>query len=195
MRNKTTVGWWETKNRTKTTLPSIPFFDSFTSYPWHKAIQDAESLTFSLCHSFLLTFFPCSSMESLSQDAVLLKLIPHGLPVDCSSSRAVPIWVCTHTIPSGMDCSSVDLPWAAILARQPWSTMGFTPKVTVPAWSLLVHGLCMSYSFLQPMSTCCGMGSSMNCNMYVCSNMVLHGLQRANALHNGLLLNPFTTTL
>ena len=40
------------------------------------------------------SFFPCSNVGFLPQDAILPKLIPCGLPTVCSSTSG-PMWVCT----------------------------------------------------------------------------------------------------
>jgi len=65
---------------------------------------------------------------------------------------------------SEIDFSSVDAAWAAGFARKP-----------APSWVL--------YSFLQGMSTCSGVGSSMGCRVDICFTVVLHGLQGDNLLH------------
>lgn len=48
--------------------------------------------------------------------------------------------------------------------------------VTVPARSLLQHGLCRGCSFLQGPSTSCSVESFRGCRVDACSNIVLHGL-------------------
>lgn len=58
---------------------------------------------------------------------------------------------------------------------------------SVSARSLLLCGLLIGCSFLQAISTCCGMGSSMGCGVPISSAAVYHGLQGDSLLHHGAL--------
>lgn len=89
--------------------------------------------------------------------------------------------------------------WAAVLQKLlwhrsfPWDAV--LQKQTAPVW--VPHGpqilpvsftdnlpqrglLSTGFSFLQDISTCCGMVSSMGCSVNICSDVVHHGLQGDN---------------
>lgn len=51
---------------------------------------------------------------------------------------------------------------------------------------VLLHGHFMGCSFLQVLSTCYAMGSSMGYTVEICSGVILHGLQVHKLFHHGL---------
>ncbi|KAK4810807.1 LOW QUALITY PROTEIN: hypothetical protein QYF61_008779 [Mycteria americana] len=94
-------------------------------------------------------------------------------------------------------------PWGTVLQEQTapvWVPHRVTGPARRPApvWAplhgpqilpgnLLQHGLLSTgCSFLQGMSICCGVGSSVGCRVDICSTTVLHGLQGDKLLHHGL---------
>jgi len=91
-------------------------------------------------------------------------------------------------IPSGMACSSAGPPGGQKSCQKVCSSVGSSSWTTAPARTQFLHKLSMGCSFLQSMSTCCGMGSAICCSAGICSDIVLHGLQRDDLCHHGLLL-------
>jgi len=105
----------------------------------------------------LLTFFPCSSVRSLSWETVLHKLPQRGSP---TGSQALPANLLRRRLLSPLVCRSQQ-EFAPVPAPH-----GFTASFTHPpalAWGPF-HGL----------------------QVDICSTMDLHGLQGDNLLHHGL---------
>ncbi|KAK4827402.1 hypothetical protein QYF61_017807, partial [Mycteria americana] len=78
----------------------------------------------------------------------------------------------------------VESPLSETFKSHPDTVLG--NQATVPARSLLLHGLSTGCSFLQGTSTCSGMGSCMGYSVDICSIMVLLGLRGDNLRHCGL---------
>lgn len=100
-----------------------------------------------------------SSALMWSPPMILPKLILSGLPTDCSSSRAVPAWVCTTVWnPSGADRSrfpQMIAPSDLLLHHRLLSTET-APSGHVHLLHLLLHGLHMEICSLWYLMECKG---------------------------------------
>ena len=169
----------------KCILPTLPFFLDLTllsifSTSSPRAAQGdrewgcSQFITHCLCHCFLLTLFPCSNVGSLPWETVLHKLLQHdtfpraavlqkslqhaSFPQDVFfQEQTAQVWV-HHGVTN--------------TARKPVQAY---PRVGCPQgassfrnihllWHGVLHGL----------------------QVYVCSIINLHGLQRMNLSHHGL---------
>jgi len=105
-----------------------------------------------------------------------------------SSSQTTPTWVfSTGCSPSGKDCSRGSPTQSHSSCQKTcWGT-DFSPQATVPVRSLLQQGFPVVHSFLQGISACSGVGSSMVCRKVICSTVDLHELEGDNLCNHGLL--------
>ena len=124
----------------------------------------SQFITHYLCCSFILTIFPCSSMDFLPRDTVLHKLVPHG-----SFLRAAVLQkllqggvLSTGCSPSGTGWSSVgSSPQGHKSCQQICSSVAFSLHgSTGLARTLLHHVLSRGSQPPLGISTCSGIGSS-----------------------------------
>lgn len=130
----------------KTKIPFLPLtFSSLAQYhSWFSFISSLRASALSaaqesggcvrsvmvpLCLSFLLTLFPCSSMESLPLDSVLHKLLQHGFFL-YSSLRIALEFIFSMVCASGTNFSSICLPQTTLLVSAPvQSSIGCSVEV------------------------------------------------------------------
>ena len=125
-------------------------------------------MTLHLRCSFMITLCPCFSVGSLPWDAVLPKLILHGLFTGRSSSRTAPIW----SIPQHLSVRSKLLqhgsPMGGSCPLTPCSCVGSSLKAAAPAGPL--HG-----------------PQTPPGHIHLLHRGLLHGLQHGHLFHVGPL--------
>lgn len=114
----------------------------------------------SLCCSFLLTLFPCSSVGSLPQDTVFRELFQSGFSFQWGG-------------PSGTGCSSTGSPMASSSCQKTCSRMG-SPWAQLPSELCSGAGSCTGYS----MDTC---PDTLHNRLHG-DSLLHHGLKRFNCL-------------
>lgn len=120
--------------------------------------------------SFLLAHFACSIVGSLPQNAVLHKLLQSGAflqGVDLQKLLQCGCPVGQNTCQTTCSCPGTS-PWVHSSCHK-------------------LAGLSMGCSFLQLISTCSGVGTSMGCRVTICSSMVFQELEGNNLHHHGAL--------